>query len=195
MNNNKEKNSFSNNIVEGHDENVNRLVLVRPSAVDIEEFGLKINPEQFRKFMSSKAWLWFRRGFIKPYYAYEFGLRAASVLLDYANKYSKHYTDQQNKNHLSSLYSFVLDMLDKLDEWESYVTLWQQLHEKYGYNLYGRTLEKNKSKLRKFHDGKRIKNMIHYKQCTTPPEELKQHLQSLFKSLPELIKKDERVPF
>ena len=59
--------------------------------------------------------------------AYVTGLEAGLTLLQMTEGYRAHLTPSEGAAHRRALYLFILDMLDRSDEWDGYLTAWEQI--------------------------------------------------------------------
>ena len=59
--------------------------------------------------------------------AYVTGLEAGLTLLQMTEVYRACLTPSEGAAHRRALYLFILDMLDRSDEWDGYLTAWEQI--------------------------------------------------------------------
>ena len=59
--------------------------------------------------------------------SYANGLEAGFRLLRFAEAQQEHLAPTEFETNMADLYSFLLDMLDRLDQWEAYLEAWEQI--------------------------------------------------------------------
>jgi hypothetical protein len=64
--------------------------------------------------------------------AYPEGADFALRLLEASDQYREHLTPELYRQHRTTLYIFLLTMLDRSDNWEGYLAAWQDIREKTG---------------------------------------------------------------
>ena len=69
--------------------------------------------------------------------SYEAGLDAGLLLLRVTALHDEHLTEQERATHRTQLYWFILELLDRLDRWDAYLSLWAYLraHTTYAHTL------------------------------------------------------------
>ena len=65
--------------------------------------------------------------------SYETGLEAGLLLLRFAETHRADVSPTVFEDHMMRLYSFVLDMLDRLDQWDTYLDAWAQIRANTNY--------------------------------------------------------------
>ncbi len=86
----------------------------------------KLDLAKYRRLMSYPAWNYFTQSLVESR-AYEKGLDACLLLLRYSEGNRQKLSTQECEHNLQALYFFLLTLLDKLDKWEEYLTLWESL--------------------------------------------------------------------
>src|SRR6266704_2172128 len=86
----------------------------------------KLDLAKYRRLMSYPTWNYFIQSLVGSR-SYEKGLDACLLLLQYTEENRQRLTTHECEHNLQVLYSFLLTLLDKLDEWEEYLTLWEVL--------------------------------------------------------------------
>ncbi len=87
---------------------------------------VKLDLPRYRTLMGYPCWNYFRAT-ISGTRAYESGLEACLRLLTFAENHRDSLTKEEYEGHLQRLYLGILDMLDKLDRWEEYALVWDNL--------------------------------------------------------------------
>ena len=77
----------------------------------------------YRAILRHPAWSFIRQAIVDTR-SYDSGLDAGLQLLGHTETYRDVLDQQEIESHLITLCSFVLDMLDRLDEWEGYLAAW-----------------------------------------------------------------------
>lgn len=88
----------------------------------------KLDLASYRHLMSYPKWNFFTQSLVESR-SYEKGLDACLILLRYAEENCASLSRQEYEDNLQSLYFFLLTLLDKLDKWEDYLTLWESLRQ------------------------------------------------------------------
>jgi len=100
---------------------VTLLPQLRNSAL-AERFSL----DKYRKIMSYPIWNYVSQGIFTSR-SYRDGLGGSRLLLRLTEYYKPKLKRKEYELNLRKLYSFVLNMLDRLDRWEEYLDLWEKL--------------------------------------------------------------------
>ena len=67
--------------------------------------------------------------------SYETGLEAGLLLLRFAETHRTDVSPTVFEDHMMRLYSFVLDMLDRLDQWDAFLEAWAQIRGNTNYAI------------------------------------------------------------
>ena len=94
--------------------------------MNVDPLKTSLNLPRFRFILSYPQWNYFQAT-IRSTRAYESGLEACLRLLTFAESHRNELTEQEYSVYLQRLYLMVLDMLDKLDRWEEYASVWDSL--------------------------------------------------------------------
>lgn len=112
----------------------------------------KLDLEKYQRLMSYPGWNYFTQS-ITATRAYENGLDACLILLEYTEDVRDDLTAADYDWNLQMLYFFLLLMLDRLDRWDDYLSLWENLRNN---TQFSSTYAKNGLKVH----GKRIQPFI-----------------------------------
>ncbi len=77
----------------------------------------------YRTIMADETWGWLLRA-VRATRAYQTGLDAGLLLLRVVELHQPHLSRQEVAGHRRQLYWFILDMLDRLDQWDVYLATW-----------------------------------------------------------------------
>ncbi len=83
-----------------------------------------------------ETWRW--AGLVQAVQAtrsYEAGLDAALLLLRVTDLHHEHLSQREYEAHRRQLYWFLLELLDRLDRWKSYLAIWEYLRTHTTYSL------------------------------------------------------------
>src|SRR5438445_5225326 len=86
----------------------------------------KLDLAQYRRLMYYPTWNYFIQSLVESR-SYEKGLDACLLLLQYTEENRQRLSTKESERNLQALYSFLLTLLDKLDKWEEYLTVWEGL--------------------------------------------------------------------
>ncbi len=86
----------------------------------------KLSLEKYQRLMSYPGWNYFTQS-IKATRAFENGLDACLILLQYTEDIRDDLSVADYERNLQTLYFFLLTMLDRLDRWGDYLSLWENL--------------------------------------------------------------------
>jgi hypothetical protein len=87
---------------------------------------VKLDLRRYKFLLGYQGWNYFLSTILSTR-AYAAGLEACLRLLTFAAGHRDRLTDVEYERHLQHLYSAILDMLDRLDMWEEYLTVWNSL--------------------------------------------------------------------
>lgn len=90
--------------------------------------------EKFRQFLSYPMWNIIVET-INRTRSYEAGLETGLTLLRYAEEFKKCFSRETHRDHLQTLYLFVLHNLDKLDKWEEYLDVWEKIRANTDFSI------------------------------------------------------------
>jgi len=88
----------------------------------------KLDAEKYRRLLSYPGWNYFTQS-IKATRAFENGLDACLVLLRYTEDIREGLSVKEYERNLQTLYTFLLIVLDHLDRWDDYLSLWENLRK------------------------------------------------------------------
>jgi hypothetical protein len=86
----------------------------------------KLSLEKYQRLMSYPGWNYFTQS-IKATRAFENGLDACLILLQYTEDIRDDLSVADYERNLQTFYFFLLTMLDRLDRWDDYLYLWENL--------------------------------------------------------------------
>lgn len=90
--------------------------------------------DQIRKLTAYPTWNYITEIVIKTR-AYEQALTATSVFIQIVEKNKDDLASDEFEKMMSRLCIFILDMLDRLDYWEEYLNVWNQLRENTSFSM------------------------------------------------------------
>ena len=80
----------------------------------------------YRTIMGAGTWVWLLEA-VRATRSYQAGLDLALLLLRVIEVHQSHLSHGEWTTHRQQLYWFILDMLDRLDQWEPYLATWERL--------------------------------------------------------------------
>jgi len=89
---------------------------------------VKITLEEYRKIVDYPGWNFYSQAFIRTR-SYEQGLNGASRLIELTYEFKDMLSQREYNVNMVTLLSFSLDMLDRLDRWEEYLTTWDHIRK------------------------------------------------------------------
>jgi len=87
---------------------------------------VRLDLRRYRILVTYPGWNYFLSTIISTR-SYEPGLEACLRLLSYAENHRENIGGKEYEEHLQRLLLGVLTMLDKLDRWEEYISVWESL--------------------------------------------------------------------
>jgi len=112
--------------------------VAKPATFLLPTLRRKLNPAQYRRLMSYPVWNYLVQS-IDASRAYDNGLDACLLLLQYTEDNRGEISRKEYEHNLQCLYTFLLSMLDKLDRWDDYLSLWEALRRNTRlFSLYAR---------------------------------------------------------
>ena len=94
----------------------------------VDPLKVSLTLPRFRFILSYPQWNHFQAT-VRGTRAYEWALEGCLRLMTFAENHRRELTEQEYNGYLSTLYLEALDMLDKLDRWEEYVSVWDSLRQ------------------------------------------------------------------
>ena len=112
-----------------------------------------------------------------------------------ADLWQHEFPARKSARQFTMLTALLLDMLDRLDEWDDFLRVWEYFHTTRGYNGRLHARARVQRKVAKRAAGKVGRNLLHRRVCTTPPDVLQAQFRQFLQALPDLLNRHERVPF
>ena len=88
----------------------------------------RITLEEYRRILSYPAWGFYSAIFIRTR-SYEQGLKNGMRLIEITCELKDHLAEREYNSNMTTLWLFVLSMLDKLDRWIDYLAMWERLRK------------------------------------------------------------------
>ena len=112
--------------------------IVGPDAPALKNLG---DLRTYRTILGDETWGWLLQA-MRVTRSYQAGLDFGLLLLRVVELHQPHLSQQEVAAHRRQLYWFILDMLDRLDQWEAYLATWERVRaqtaEPLTYNAYAR---------------------------------------------------------
>ena len=94
----------------------------------------RLNLSRYRRIMADPTWDFVVQALIATRSSAK-GLEAGLQLLRFAEANRERLTPTEFEAHMPRLYAFLLDMLDRADQWEEYLTTWEAIRANTSYAL------------------------------------------------------------
>jgi hypothetical protein len=94
----------------------------------------RLTVEKFRQILSHPIWNIIVET-IDCTRSYEAGLETGLTFLKYAEEFKEFFTREEHREHLQTLYLFILHNLDKLDRWEEYLDAWEKIRANTDFSM------------------------------------------------------------
>ncbi len=88
----------------------------------------------YRRIMTEPTWEFITEAVIATR-AYETGLEAGLLLLRFTEDHRDELTPPEFEGNMVRVYGFVLEMLDRLDQWDAYLAAWAQIRTRTSYTI------------------------------------------------------------
>ena len=84
--------------------------------------------QMYRAILAPRTWMFIRQAFVATR-AYHRGLEAGLRLLRAADAHRAALSPRELESHIATLGLFVLEMLDRDDQWDAYLATWESVRE------------------------------------------------------------------
>ena len=94
----------------------------------------RLDLARYRRIMADSTWDFVEQATIATR-SYETGLEAGFLLLRFTEEHRADFAPTTFEDNMMRLYYFVLDMLDRLDQWDAYLDAWAQIRTNTNYAI------------------------------------------------------------
>ena len=97
----------------------------------------RLDLARYRRIMADPTWDFVEQATVATR-SYETGLEAGFLLLRFTEEHREELAPATFQDNMIRLYYFVLDMLDRLDQWDAYLDAWAQIRTNTDYAIHER---------------------------------------------------------